>query len=113
MTTDPQIPAALADPGEPGDELTITVTLNGTDTNRWRRWGLMANPFPQTAMMEFAKGDRQIASLDGDTIRSAADIRERLEGFADEFVDLCVSQFRRGQRVAFLVTFPRSRGGSS
>lgn len=111
--TDPQIPAALADPGEPGDDITITVTLNGTDTNRWKRWGLMANPFPQAAIAAFTKAEQQINSLDGDTIRTAADIRERLEGFADEFVDLCVSQFRRGQRVAFLVTFPRSRGGSS
>ena len=108
--TDPQIPAALADhQGEPGEEITIRVTLNGTDTNRWARWGLMANPFPQTGIMEFHNAEMQVASLDGVTIRSAADIRERLDGFAPEFIDLCISQFRRGERVSFLVTFPRVR----
>jgi hypothetical protein len=89
--------------------VTMTVTLNGTDSNRWNKWGLNANPFPQTAIVEFHNAERQIASLDGDPITSDNDIRDRLAGFSTEFVEGVVLRWRPGQRISFDIIFPRDR----
>lgn len=89
------------------DEITIKVILNGTDKNRWHRWGFKHNPFPQVGMAEFDQADMQVNSLDGDPLTGPEDIAARLKGFAPEFVQLCQQQFKRGERVAFYVSFPR------
>jgi len=90
------------------EAVTMTVTINGTDVNPWHRLGLRANPFPQTGIAELAAGERILASLDADPIRSTADIQQRLAGCSRELVDLCVSQWRPGERVSFAITFPRN-----
>lgn len=87
--------------------ITVTVTINGTDVNSWNRWGLRQNPFPQVGLAEFDAGERQIHSLNGEPVRSEEDIRKRLHGFSAEFIDLCVAEYRPGQRVSFKVEFPR------
>jgi hypothetical protein len=89
------------------DEVEITVRINGTDENPWGCYGLKIKPFPQTGIRELQV---MLASLDGEPVRSAADIRKRLRGCSDELVDLCVQQWMPGQRVEFTIKFPRSRG---
>ena len=91
------------------DKIAINVTINGTDTNPWRRLGLKQNPFPQTGIAEFAAGERQLASLDGDPVTGPDDIRKRLAGCSQELVNLCIANWRPGQRVKFQITFPRYR----
>lgn len=95
----------------PGDVevMALRVTLNGTDRNPWHAYGLRCNPFPQLGKAEYHAGERQLASLDGDPLRSAADIRDRLRGFTEEFIELCIAQFRPGRRISFEVVFPASR----
>jgi hypothetical protein len=87
----------------------MTVTINGTGTNHWRGLGFRQNPFPQIGKAEYDRGERQIASLDGDPIRDEADIRRRLAGFDPEFVDGIVARWTPGERVSFQVTFPEAR----
>lgn len=91
------------------NDLEVVVIINGTDVNPWAQFGLTRNPFPQLGVGELTRGEMQVASLDGDPVTSADDIRTRLAGFAPEFVRLCVDNWRRGHRVGFTVTFPRSR----
>lgn len=85
------------------------VTVNGTADNPWHRFGLTQNPFPQIGRAEYTRGEQQINSLDGDPVRSEADIRARLAGFTAEFVDGVVARWRPGERVSFRVTFPDGR----
>jgi len=86
--------------------ITITVRLNGTSENPWWPMGFMQNPFPQIAKAEYDQGERQIASLDGEPIKDANDIRERLKGFTEEFIEYCIARFKPGERVAFTISFP-------
>lgn len=82
----------------------ITVCLNGTAENPFHRHGLSQNPFPQTGRMEYDRLCLRMQSLGGDPIphdTAEAYIRARLVGCSDEFVDLCVSQFRPGEYVQF------------
>jgi hypothetical protein len=99
----------VSSPDSP-EQITITVTINGTAQNPWHRYNLRQNPFPQLAKAEYDAACRAIASLDGDPITDAQQIRDRLPGFGAPFVELCVSQYRPGQRVCFRVTFPAERG---
>jgi len=85
--------------------LEFTVRLNGTSENHWHRMGLTQNPFPQIAKAELMHGMMQINSLDGDPITGPADIRARLKGFTEEFIQLCISQFKPGEQVEFDVCF--------
>jgi hypothetical protein len=85
---------------------TIKVRLNGTNKNSWHKMGLKQNPFPQLGKAEYDAGERQINSLDGDPIKDANDIRQRLKGFSEEFIEGCVARFKPGKRVEFLVNFP-------
>ena len=84
----------------------LSVTVNGTGMNPWHRFGLRQNPFPQTGKAEYAAGERQLASLDGDPVRTADDIRERLAGFDPEFVEGVIQRWRPGRRVRFKIVFP-------
>lgn len=97
------------DAEEGTETITITVRVNGTNVNHHHRMGLKQNPFPQIGKAEYDKAERQINSLDGDPVKSAEDIRERLQGFGSEFIDLCIANYRPGKRTAFQVTFPARR----
>jgi hypothetical protein len=91
--------------------ITMRVRINGTGRNPWHRLNLQQNPFPQIGRAEFEEGERRIHSLDGDPVRSPQDIRERLEGFSEEFVTGCIERWRPGQRTEFEISFPDPRGG--
>jgi hypothetical protein len=91
------------------DRIELNVTINGTDMNPWHRFGLRQNPFPQIGKAEYAAGERQLASLDGDPVRAAEDIRERLAGFDPEFVEGVIRRWQPGRRVTFKIVFPAGR----
>jgi hypothetical protein len=84
----------------------LEVRLNGTDENPWHKMNLRMNPFPQIAKHELNGAMMQLNSLDGDPITGPDDIRNRLSGWSDEFVDRCIEQFKPGERVRFVVEFP-------
>jgi hypothetical protein len=88
------------------NRIELTVTINGTDMNPWHLFGLRQNPFPQTGKAEYAAGERKLASLDGDPVRTADDIRERLAGFDPEFVEGVIQRWQPGRRVRFKIAFP-------
>jgi hypothetical protein len=44
--------------------------------------------------------------LGGDPIPDVDYIRRHLEGWSDEFIELCCEQFKPGEYVEFLVTWP-------
>jgi hypothetical protein len=98
-------------PSEP-ELVAITVTINGTDANPWARYQLKANPFPQIAKAEYEGAERALASLDGEPVTSAEDIRARLRGFSEEFVAGCIARWQPGKRISFRVSFPADRGAS-
>jgi hypothetical protein len=91
------------------DRIELNVTINGTDMNPWHRFGLRQNPFPQTGKAEYAAGERRLASLDGDPVRTADDIRDRLAGFDPEFVEGVIQRWQPGRRVRFKIVFPSGR----
>ena len=84
---------------------TITIKINGTKENPWHKMGFTQNPFPQIAKAEYGAGERAIASLDGDPIKDADDIRNRLKGFDPEFVDGIIARWVPGERTEFEFTF--------
>jgi hypothetical protein len=96
----------------------LPVSLNGTATNPFIRFGLTINPFPSIALAAYDFGltanplaayDAGVRQLGAEPIppeRAEAYIRETLAGFSAEFVDLCISQYRPGEYVTFGVTFP-------
>jgi hypothetical protein len=94
------------------DRIELNVTINGTDMNPWHRLGLRQNPFPQTGKAEYAAGERQLASLDGDPVRTADDIRQRLAGFDPEFIEGVIQRWQPGRRVRFKIVFPGGRNTS-
>ena len=91
------------------DRIELNVTINGTGINPWHRFGLRQNPFPQLGKAEYAAGERQLASLDGDPVRTADDIRERLAGFDPAFVEGVIQRWQPGRRVRFKIVFPGGR----
>jgi hypothetical protein len=91
------------------DRIELNVTVNGTGMNPWHCFGLRQNPFPQTGKAEYAAGERKLASLDGDPVRTADDIRERLAGFDPEFVEGVIQRWQPGRRVRFKIVFPGGR----
>ena len=91
------------------DRIELNVTINGTGINPWHRFGLRQNPFPQIGKAEYAAGERKLASLDGDPVRTADDIRERLAGFGPAFVEGVIQRWQPGRRVRFKIVFPGGR----
>jgi hypothetical protein len=81
----------------------LIVRLNGTSENPWHKMGLTQNPFPQIARAEYDRHCLHLAALDGDPIPNTDYIRSHLKGWPDEFVDLCCSQFKKGEQVEFEV----------
>jgi len=94
------------------EKVTITFSINGTDTNPYAGWGLRQNPFPKSGIAELAAGERQLSSLGGEPIKSEADIRWRLRGFDAVFVERVVGAWMPGYVVHITITFPRSRHAS-
>jgi hypothetical protein len=94
------------------DRIELYVTINGTGMNPWHRFGLRQNPFPQIGKAEYAAGERQLASLDGDPVRTADDIRGRLAGFEPEFVEGVIRRWQPGRRVRFKIVFPGGRNAA-
>lgn len=90
-------------------DLELRVTINGTDENPWSKMGLRQNPFPQLGIAEYDRAEAMVASLDGDPVKSEQDIRDRLKGFTEEFVQCCIDRYQPGERVQFTVTFPDRR----
>lgn len=82
----------------------MVIRLNGTDENPFERYGLECNPFP---IRNFSSsGSQAVQKLGGTPIPDEQYIRKILTGFTPEFVNLCVSQYRKGQMVEFVVEFP-------
>ena len=85
---------------------TITVRLNGTSLNPFRQFGLTQNPFPQLAVMESDQALLRVQALGGEPIPSEAYIRDMLEGYCtQEFIELCVNQFKAGVYTEFDVVW--------
>lgn len=89
--------------------ISLTVRLNGTNSNPFNRLGLRANPFTELGRAEWDAYERQLQKLGADPIppeQAEAYIRETLVGFSDEFVTACVQSYKPGEMVTFEVTFP-------
>jgi len=84
----------------------VTVTLNGSPTNGWHRYGLRCNPFPQIPDARFNTANRMLQELDSNPLESTAQIRTILSGCDPEFIELCCARFVSGQRVQFDVEWP-------
>jgi hypothetical protein len=90
-------------------QIKIRVELNGTDSNPWHIFGLTQNPIPQLGKYEYDRACLQMQKLGGPPIphdRVEEYIRKVLKGFDEEFVKLCVDQFKPGEIVRFEVFFP-------
>ena len=86
----------------------LKVALNGTSANPYHVHGLTQNPFPQVARYERTGHCLRLQKLGGDPIphdRAEQYIRETLVGWDEEFIKLCVSQFKPGELVKFEVVF--------
>ena len=68
--------------------LLLIVSLNGTSENRLRKFlNLQQSPYPQGIAKPDLYGEiMQLNSLDGDPLRSAEDIRERLRGWSEDVI---------------------------
>jgi hypothetical protein len=88
-------------------KMVITVTLNGTSENPYHKLGMRRNPFPQIARAEFNAADRMLAQLDAEPLNGPEDIRRILAGCDADFIELCCKQFKKGERVRFLVYWPK------
>jgi hypothetical protein len=84
-----------------GASMKIKITINGTDTNPHLRYGLIQNPFPQIAKAEYNWLDTAINSLAGDPVKDVADIRRRLRGCSEEFINLVCNKYVPGEKVTF------------
>ncbi len=84
----------------------LKVTLNGLSSNPYHAWGFTQNPFPQIAKAELGGAMSALNRLAAEPIPQATaeqHIRTILTGFSDEFVQLCISQYRPNTRVTFIV----------
>jgi hypothetical protein len=82
------------------------VYLNGTNENPYHRFGLLRNPFPYIAKSEFGGFNKILADLAANPIKDADDLRARMKGCSQEFIDGCVERFRPGELVKFEIEFP-------
>lgn len=84
----------------------LTVALNGTNENPFHVLGVTQNPFPQIASYEHTGHVLHLQALGGNPIPDTEYIRNHLEGWSKEFVDLCCRKFVKGEMVKFDVEFP-------
>lgn len=89
----------------------ITVTINGTDTNRWHSYGLTCNPFPQIPIAgpDYNSANSILQKLDSDPIQSENELRAILEGCDKRFIELCCQYYKVGEVTSFGVSWPDSR----
>lgn len=80
---------------------TITVKLNGTDTNPYHKLGLRMNPFP--SQYETSDGLRFLAATPISKEDPEGHIRRALTGFSSEFINLCVKLYKPNEMVSFQV----------
>lgn len=86
----------------------LRVNLNGTNVNPWNRMGLKQNPFPQLGKAEYDKFCLILQELGGPPIphdRYKEYIRETLKGFDEEFIELCIQNFKPGEMSRFTVAW--------
>lgn len=83
----------------------MVVRLNGTNGNPYHKMGLTMNPFPQHGQAEHNEMDMRIQALAGDPIKDTNDLKKRLAGFTQEFIDICLREFVPGKMVEFTVTW--------
>jgi len=79
------------------------VSLNGTDTNPFIKLGLTQNPFPAIPKGGYDVVNVTLGDLGARPIKDSEDIRCRLRGWSDEFIELCVSNFVPGEITKFTV----------
>lgn len=87
----------------------LQVALNGTDENPFAVYGVSQNPFPQIAKYELLTHIRNLQKLGGPPIpkdRAEQYIKEVLEGWSEEFIDLCLKHYKYGEYVKFDVDIP-------
>ena len=89
--------------------MTILVVLNGTDENPWHRMGLTQNPIPQLGKKEYDRACLHLQALGGEPIPDVDYIRNHLKGWNEEFVELCCTNFRKGEIVRFEVFWPENQ----
>lgn len=83
----------------------LQVALNGTDSNPFHKFGLSQNPFPQIAEYELTSRCLNLQKLGGDPIPDTDYIRKVLDGWSEEFIELCCKMFKKGEYVRFEVEF--------
>ena len=79
------------------------VALNGTSVNPFERLGLKVNPFPAIPKAEYESVNDTLRDLEARPIKDSDDIRTRLQGWSDEFIQGCVDRFIPGEMVKFMV----------
>jgi hypothetical protein len=87
----------------------LRVALNGTDTNPFAIYGATQNPFPQIAKYELQAHIINLQKLGGPPIpqdRPEEYIREVLKGWSEEFIQLCLKNYKPGEYVRFEVKVP-------
>ena len=87
----------------------IAVALNGTKSNPYHQYGVRFNPFPQTGNRALANAEMRLNELGGDPIDPDTYkeyIREKLYDFSEEFIELCIRNYKPGEYVRFLVNMP-------
>ena len=89
--------------------VTLSVTLNGTDINPFHIYGLSQNPFPSVAKYEYLPYILHLQKLGGDPISDTDYIRQHLQGWEPEFIELCCQKFEKGKYIRFEYTFEDGR----
>jgi hypothetical protein len=87
----------------------LDVALNGTRENPFHAFGLTQNPFPQLAKAELRHADSAINKLAAAPIPHDSYgeyISKVLDGWDQDFIDLCIGNFRPGEYVKFSVYIP-------
>jgi len=91
------------------EQITLRVTINGTDVNPYHKLGLKQNPLPQLGKAEYDYICQKLNLLEATPMKSKEELRAWLkkEGCHDgQFVDLCLQHYERGKRTRFYISFP-------
>lgn len=84
----------------------VKIVLNGTDENPYLKLGFTQNPFPAIPKDEFAVANRIVADLEANPIKDEIDLRKRLQGCTEEFINGCILRFKKGMKVTFEIEWP-------
>ncbi len=86
-------------------KMKFEVSLNGTDSNPFTKLGLTQNPFPAIPKGGYEVVNTTLADLGSRPIKDSEDIRCRLRGWSEEFIELCISNFVLGKITKFTVEY--------